>query len=316
MPAPGSSGWNGYGFDFPTAFPGFNIGPLANRPGWPLDDIARARAAAGLPPDIAGGSVPGGPSGGGTMPGVTPYSAYAAPVGAETPLRGGNVRQRNLLTEPLRSYAADAAQIGSGAFRSALDASRGSYADLDFADRARAEYLRTMEGAYTRSPYIDAEAGRAADVAQRGIAGQMRRFGGGAYAAAILDARRRGAESVYARERGIQANSLGLAPALYDVANAGRADAYRALVADPARLATGYAAALRANPLTEEGRSRTKDKRRGGGGGGGFDWGGFLASAGNDLLNYYGGGGGGGGATYGSGSGGNPGGGISFTWRG
>lgn len=182
------------------------------------------------------------------------------------------------LTKAIRPTA----KLALGAVRDEFPAAIQAAKDIDLTDpevlaAIRDEYLKTVSGGYTDSPYVEAQAERASGLAQRGIQGMLRNYGGGAYANAVLDARQRAALDVYGRERGLQFAALGMGPEQYELATAPQRDVYRRRVADPTRLSAGFGAAVGANPLAQESRTKQKTKRP-------FDWGGFFASLATTAL--------------------------------
>lgn len=219
----------------------------------------------------------------GYTPGASPESQIVGGLGGRRSMRqsGGT-----FLTEPIRGYAAGAASMAGDQFPGALAASKGiDTSDPVVARAARDQWLKTVLGGYTDTAYVDEEAGRAADIAQRGIQGMMKSYGGGAYAKSILDTRAKAALDVRGRERGYQHDALGLAPSIHDVATRPQQDLYRRFVTDPVEISGRYGQSLTQNPLSREeltyGKTKKPKKK--------FDWGGFAASAASSYLNSGGG---------------------------
>lgn len=182
------------------------------------------------------------------------------------------------LSKLYRPFARRAAELSESEYTDALAAAKElEVDDPELAAAVRDQYMRTIGGEYASGPYIDERAGRAADIAQRGLGGASRRYGSGAYANAIASARTNAADAIYGQERAYQVGALSLAPTAYEVSTAPQRDLYRRRVADPTRLATQYTGTVAGNPLAGESRSKTKTKQP-------FDWGGFMGNIATQWL--------------------------------
>ena len=210
--------------------------------------------------------------------GMDPGSQFRGGGGAGGGMRSSGGR---FLTEPARGYATGAAMMTGDAYTRAYgNASNIDLSDPQLSQDFRDEWGRNLSGYYTSDAYTQAQAERDANIAERGMNGARSQYGGGAYDRAHFDARMAGAGRYREAERARQYGALNLGREAYGVATAPQQDLYRRQVEDPMRIAGGYGAALRDNPISQEYLSygKTQNKKAD------FDWAGAAVNLGSSYL--------------------------------